>query len=87
MAINREVLSTLGLVRGVTHTEFIRSAEDGRWYFLETSARVGGAYIVDVVAGRHRHQPLGASGRRSRLPAKTSPITCQTSRTAMPAWR
>ncbi len=48
-AINREVLSTLGLVRGVAHTEFIRSAEDGRWYFLETSARVGGAYIVDVV--------------------------------------
>ncbi len=49
MAINREVLSTLGLVRGVAHTEFIRSAEDGRWYFLETSARVGGAHIVDVV--------------------------------------
>ena len=48
-AINREVLTTLGLLRGVAHTEFIRSAEDGRWYFLETSARVGGAYIVDVV--------------------------------------
>jgi biotin carboxylase len=49
MAINREVLTTLGLMRGVAHTEFIRSAEDARWYFLETSARVGGAYIVDVV--------------------------------------
>jgi biotin carboxylase len=36
-------------VRGVTHTEFIRGHEDGRWYFLETSARVGGAFIVDVV--------------------------------------
>jgi len=48
-AINREVLTTLNLVRGVAHTEFIRSAADGRWYFLETSARVGGAYIVDVV--------------------------------------
>ena len=29
-------------------TEFIR-AETGDWYFLETSARVGGAYIVDVI--------------------------------------
>jgi biotin carboxylase len=48
-ALNREVLSTFGLVRGVTHTEFIRAAEDGRWYFLETSARVGGAFIVDVI--------------------------------------
>ena len=48
-AIGREVLLTLGLVRGVAHTEFIRSAEDGRWYFLETAARVGGAYIANVV--------------------------------------
>ena len=34
--------------RGVSHTEFIRSV-DGDFYFLETSARVGGAYIVDVI--------------------------------------
>jgi biotin carboxylase len=47
--INRDVLTTFGLVRGVTHTEFIRSASDGRFLFLETSARVGGAFIVDLV--------------------------------------
>ena len=39
---------TFGLLRGVSHTEFIR-ASDGTLYFLETSARVGGAFIVDVV--------------------------------------
>jgi biotin carboxylase len=48
-ALNREVLTAFGMVRGVTHTEFIRAHEDGRWYFLETSARVGGAFIVDMV--------------------------------------
>ena len=48
-ALNAEVLATFGMVRGVTHTEFIRAHEDGRWYFLETSARVGGAFIVDVI--------------------------------------
>jgi hypothetical protein len=48
-ALNREVITTFGLVRGVTHTEFIRAHEDGRWYFLETSARVGGAFIVDTI--------------------------------------
>jgi biotin carboxylase len=48
-ALNGEVLAAFGLVRGVTHTEFIRAHEDGRWYFLETSARVGGAFIVDVI--------------------------------------
>jgi len=47
-AINERVLESFGLLRGVSHTEFIR-ARDGELYFLETSARVGGAYIVDVV--------------------------------------
>jgi biotin carboxylase len=48
LEINRRVLTSFGLVRGVSHTEFIRAA-NGDWHFLETSARVGGAYIVDVV--------------------------------------
>jgi biotin carboxylase len=48
LAINARVLDSFGLVRGASHTEFIL-AQDGRWHFLETSARVGGAYIVDVV--------------------------------------
>ena len=47
-AMNARVLESFGLLRGVSHTEFIRS-HDGEVYFLETSARVGGAYIVDVV--------------------------------------
>jgi biotin carboxylase len=46
--MNAAVLTAFGLQRGVSHTEFIR-ARDGRLYFLETSARVGGAFIVDVV--------------------------------------
>jgi hypothetical protein len=45
---NARLLQAFGLVRGVSHTEFIHG-RDGTWYFLETSARVGGAYIVDVV--------------------------------------
>ena len=46
--INARVLEAFGLRRGASHTEFIHG-DDGEWYFLETSARVGGAYIVDVV--------------------------------------
>jgi glutathione synthase/RimK-type ligase-like ATP-grasp enzyme len=48
-AVNRVVLKTLGLARGVSHTEFIKGREDGRFYFLETSARVGGANIAEMV--------------------------------------
>ncbi len=46
---NKRVMSALGLVRGVSHTEYILGREDGRVYFLETSARVGGAHIADLV--------------------------------------
>jgi hypothetical protein len=34
---------------GVSHTEFIRGHADGALYFLETSARVGGANIADLI--------------------------------------
>ncbi len=47
-ALDHELHRTLGLVRGVTHTEFIKGA-DGRFYFLETAARVGGANIAETV--------------------------------------
>jgi len=46
---NAKVLSSFGLVNGATHTEFIRSKENGKYYFLETSSRVGGAHIPDLV--------------------------------------
>ena len=44
---NRRLLTGFDLRDGVSHSEFI-GAPDG-FTFLETSARVGGAYIVDVV--------------------------------------
>lgn len=47
--VNAKVLSSFGLIYGATHTEFIRSRENGKYYFLETSSRVGGAHIPDLV--------------------------------------
>jgi biotin carboxylase len=49
LSLNREVLSALNFVRGVSHMEFIKGEEDGRFYFLETAARVGGAYTVETI--------------------------------------
>ncbi|MGC1685169.1 MAG: hypothetical protein WA734_06075 [Candidatus Acidiferrales bacterium] len=49
LKINKEVIEGLGLVRGVTHAEYLRAHADGRFYFIEIAARVGGAYIADVV--------------------------------------
>ena len=46
--LNAHLLKSLGMVRGVNHTEYI-VAHDGTVYFLETAARVGGAHISDLV--------------------------------------
>ena len=49
LAINKKLVRALGLERGATHAEFIKSDADGKFYFLEIAARVGGAYISDVL--------------------------------------
>jgi biotin carboxylase len=52
-ALNAKLVPTLGLVRGVTHAEYIKSHADGRYYFLEVAARVGGAFIAELVEHAH----------------------------------
>jgi biotin carboxylase len=47
--LNSRLAPSLGMVRGVTHGEYIRAHADGRYYFLEIAARVGGAFIADLV--------------------------------------
>ncbi len=49
LATNKKLIKALGLQRGATHAEFIKSDADGEFYFLEIAARVGGAYIADVL--------------------------------------
>lgn len=44
--LNQKVAKALGMVNGVTHTEFIKAHEDGELYFLESAARVGGGKSV-----------------------------------------
>ncbi|MFN2531029.1 MAG: acetyl-CoA carboxylase biotin carboxylase subunit family protein [Pyrinomonadaceae bacterium] len=46
--MNRRLIKGLRLEYGATHAEFIKGP-DGNFYFLEIAARVGGAYIADVL--------------------------------------
>jgi biotin carboxylase len=48
-ALNAGLAPSLGMVRGVTHAKYIRAQAGGRYYFLEIAARVGGAFIADLV--------------------------------------
>lgn len=49
LAANRKLVKALALEDGATHAEFIKSEADGKFYFLEIAARVGGAYIAEVL--------------------------------------
>lgn len=48
---NEQVMKAFGMKNGASHTEFIKGKEDGKVYFLETSSRVGGAHLAEMVEG------------------------------------
>ena len=77
LEINHDVIAGLGYLRGVTHAEFLKSHADGKFYFIEIAARVGGAYITDVIAAatdinlwrEWARLEIGAGKQRYELPA------------------
>ena len=48
-SFNATLAPAFGLGQGVTHAEYIKAHADGKFYFLEIAARVGGAFISDLV--------------------------------------
>ena len=44
-----DVMTAFGMQYSASHTEFIKCHDDGQFYFLETSSRVGGAHIAEMV--------------------------------------
>ena len=71
-----KLVDALGLVRGVTHTEFLKANADNRFYFLEIAARIGGAYISNLVQAatginlwrEWAHLEVGAGKQLYKLP-------------------
>lgn len=49
LKMNAEVMKAFGMNYSASHTEFIKSKEDGKFYFLETASRVGGANLAEMV--------------------------------------
>jgi hypothetical protein len=47
--MNEQVMKAFGMQHGANHTEFIKCNEDGKFYFLETASRVGGAHLAEMV--------------------------------------
>lgn len=45
----KQIMKAFGMQFSASHTEFIKSNEDGKFYFLETSSRVGGAHLAEMV--------------------------------------
>src|SRR5206468_4468255 len=49
--INARMLEGFGMDCCASHSEFMKSHADGQFYFIETSARVGGANISEMIEG------------------------------------
>lgn len=47
--VNEQLLTGFGYQTGASHTEFMKSHASGEFYFIETSARVGGANTAEMV--------------------------------------
>ena len=47
--LNAALLKAFAYERGISHAEFLQSRADGSYYLLEVAARVGGAYIANVL--------------------------------------
>jgi len=66
------------------HAEFLKAHADGKFYFIEIAARVGGAYISDVIEAATNINlwrewariEVGAGKQPYRLPAHaaTTPV-------------
>ena len=71
---NQELIEALGLVRGVTHAEFLKGSANGRFYFIECAARVGGANIAELVEATTGLNLWNGPKSRSRV--RMSPTNC-----------
>src|SRR5262249_10609800 len=76
LEINRRLIKAMKMETGATHAEFIKSEADSEFYFLEIAARVGGAYIADVLEAAsginlwREWAKLEVSGSKARLRLK-----------------
>ena len=49
LKLTADVMTAFGMQYSASHTEFIKNRETGEFYFLETSCRVGGAHLAEMV--------------------------------------
>jgi len=73
--LTQEVMSAFGMQFSASHTEFIRSHANGKFYFLETSSRVGGAHLAEMVAFASGINPWKEWAKMETAIAKNEPYT------------
>jgi len=49
--LNAKLMKVFGMRHGASHSEYIQSEKTGEYFFLETSSRVGGAHIAEMIEG------------------------------------
>ncbi|MCB9437674.1 MAG: ATP-grasp domain-containing protein [Anaerolineales bacterium] len=79
-AINQQLITVMDYQNGITHAEYIRAHADGQLYFLEVAARVGGAFLSDLIEAATGVNPWTEWGRLEIARLRGKPYTVPTSR-------
>ncbi len=49
LKVTTKLMVTFGMQNSASHSEFLKNKADGKFYLIETSSRVGGAHLADMV--------------------------------------
>jgi hypothetical protein len=71
--MNKRVMKAFGMKDGASHTEFIKSHDNGEYFFLETSSRVGGANLAEMVEASSQINLWGEWARIEDAVLKSQP--------------
>lgn len=71
--MNKRVMKAFGMKDGASHTEFIKSHDTGEYFFLETSSRVGGANLAEMVEASSQINLWGEWARIEDAVLKSQP--------------
>lgn len=47
--LNQELMKAFNMRQSASHSEWVRSHENGHFYLIETASRVGGAHLADMI--------------------------------------
>lgn len=78
LKVTSQLMVTFGMQNSASHSEFLKNKADGKFYLIETSSRVGGAHLAEMIEASTgvnlwREWGLMESAVVNKIPYQASP--------------